>query len=98
MDWNTDAKVDYDSLSEDEQVTVRQMAKDRGFPDPGRTGIRKTAEQIGDELGETVDALSEVASHVIDIHRGDAPAPDVEGTFVGWNQMLPKFLRRKNQS
>jgi hypothetical protein len=97
MDWNTDAKVDYDSLSEDEQVRVREMAKEYGFPDPRRTGLRKTVEHIGDELGETVDALSEVTGHIVDVQRGDV-TPEVEGTFVGWNQMLPKFMRRKNQS
>jgi hypothetical protein len=95
MDWNTHEKVDYDSLSGDEQVRMRETARNMGFPDPGRSGLRKTAEQIGDELGETVDALGEAAGHFIDVQRGDAPAPEVEGSFVGWNQMLPKFMRRK---
>lgn len=96
MDWGTNTPVDFDSLTEGEQATVRKTAKDMGFPDPGRTGLRKTVEHIGDEIGETVDALGEVTGHIIDVQRGDI-APEVDGSFVGWGQMLPKFLRRKDR-
>lgn len=97
MDWSTNTPVDFDNLTEEERTSVRRTAKEYGFPDPKRTGLRKTAEQIGDELGETVDAISEAAGHFIDVQRGDVPAPEAEGSFVGWNQMLPTFLRRKGQ-
>jgi hypothetical protein len=96
MDWDTRTPVDFDSLTESEQARVRKTARDMGFPDPGRSGLRKTVEHIGDEIGETVDALGEVTGHIVDVQRGDV-TPEVEGSFVGWGQMLPKFMRRKDR-
>lgn len=96
MDWDTRTPVDFDSLTESEQARVRKTARDMGFPDPGRNGLRKTVEHIGDEIGETVDALGEVTGHIVDVQRGDV-TPEVEGSFVGWGQMLPKFMRRKGR-
>ncbi len=55
------------------------------------TGILK----LVDEIGETADAFSEAASHVVDVQRGAVPVPEVEGTFVPWGRVLPKFMRRK---
>lgn len=96
MDWDTRTPVNFESLTESEQARVRKTARDMGFPDPGRSGLRKTVEHIGDEIGETVDALGEVTGHIVDVQRGDV-TPEVEGSFVGWGQMLPKFMRRKDR-
>lgn len=96
MDWDTRTEVDYDSLSDSERVHVDRVARERGYPDPRRSELRKAAEKIGDEISDTVDAFSEVAGHIADVQRGNVPAPEAEGNFVGWGQMLPKFMRRKN--
>lgn len=61
-------------------------------------GIRGAAEKVGDEIADTTAAIGAVASHMADVHRGDVPAPETEGGFVGWGQTVPKFLRRKDKS
>lgn len=103
MNWDTNEPVAYDSLTDEERVKVRQTAKDHGFPDPRRAGLREKAEKVSDriserveEITETVDALGEVTGHIVDIQRGEV-TPEVEGSFVGWGQMLPKFMRRKDR-
>jgi hypothetical protein len=91
-DFRDGTDLDYEDLTEPEKAEVRQIAKDQGFRNPKRNAFQK----MGDEIGETVDALSEVASHVADVQRGNVPAPKVEGTFAEWNTLLPKFMRRKS--
>jgi hypothetical protein len=57
--------------------------------------MRAFGEKVGGEVVETGEAISALAGHMADVHRGDVPAPEAEGSFVGWGQMVPKFLRRK---
>ncbi|GAA4032765.1 hypothetical protein GCM10023063_15120 [Arthrobacter methylotrophus] len=98
FDHTNNSLVDYDSLTSAERARMRKMAKEEGRPDPRpRRGLWSRAEKLGDDISETVDAISETASHMVDVHRGDAPAPETEGTYVSWDQMIPKFLRRNRR-
>jgi hypothetical protein len=96
MDWDTRTEVDYDSLSDYERAKVEQIAKERGYPNPRLSAVLRKAERVGDDIVDKVEALGDVAGHIADVQRGDVPAPEVEGSFVGWGQILPKFLRRKS--
>lgn len=58
----------------------------------------ETGQPLLDRVGETVDAIAELAGHRRDVNAGKAPAPDTAGTFVGWGQMLPSWVRRKDKS
>lgn len=65
-------------------------------PAPGPIGrVRDAAGRIGDRVYDTMDAVAELAEHQGDVRRGEAPAPEAEGSFVSWGQMVPKFLRRE---
>jgi ParB-like chromosome segregation protein Spo0J len=95
MDWDTRTEVDYELLTDDERVTVDRIAKERGYPNPRLSALLRKAERVGDEIVDIVEALGEAAGHLADVQRGDVPAPEVEGNFVGWSDLLPKFFRQK---
>lgn len=97
-------RVPEDRVHFDDGVPNRSPAPDPTSPVPhsidddhgqGQPGLRDVAEKVGDELVETVDAIAGLSRHRSRIRRGRTPAPETGGSFVGWDQMIPKFLRRK---
>lgn len=105
MDWDTGTPVDPGTLTGDEADRLRQLSEASGKSIPRevrramnqrrRPGAAATAEKIVDEIAETGEALSGLAGRLADVQRGSVTT-DSKGTFVGWGDMVPKFLRRKN--
>lgn len=105
MDWDTKKAVELKTLTDRELENLSRLSEQSGQPISrdlrrlmnrrSRTGPVAAAEKVVDEITETGEAISGMAAHLTGIHTGGVKAPETKGNFVGWTDMLPKFLRRK---